>query len=196
MMNRSKWIRNICVLSFCALILTFHEKVTDLYDTSVVYFSSNAGFGNLEVALENENVVYAAQPDENTIYMLDDQGFDVVINLRGLNEDIGFDEEKLVLEQDILYQRIPYLNDDEDRMINNDALTKVKLALEAAKENNHKVLIHCSHGYRAASTLGLLMYRDNGYSAWISERASKSVGMQGGSIQRRFDEFVERIPQG
>ena len=154
----------------------------------------NSAFGNLEYAPEKDNVVYAAQPDENTVRMFKQQGFDVVINIRDVKEKIGFDEEKLVLEQGIFYTHIPYLNTDEDRMINNDALSKVKQAIEEAKENNHKVLLHCSHGLRAASTLGLILYRDHGYSVQDAEAMAKSVGMRGNWIQTRFDEFVSRIP--
>ncbi len=155
----------------------------------------NAAFGNLELAPVRDHITYAAQPDENTAALFKEQGFDLVINLRDISENIGFDEKALVEAQGITYMHIPYLNTDEARMINNDALSAVKTALDDAADNNQKVLLHCSHGLRAASTVGLILYRDYGYSKEAAEEIAKSVGMRGGWIQNRFDDFVSRYPQ-
>lgn len=195
MTYRIKHFRNMCFALFLSLLLISCAGNNGTTNITVADAVPNSAFGNLELAPEKDNIVYAAQPDENTTLMFKDQGFDVVINLRGLDEDIGFDEEKLVLEQGIFYTHIPYLHDDDERMIDNDALTKIKQTIEEAKENNLKVLLHCSHGLRAASTLGLILYRDYGYSVQEAEQISKTVGMRGNWIQKRFDEFVGRIPQ-
>ncbi len=183
-----------CSKNICSALLAFMFLISCASNGDLAP-APNASFGNLEKAPQRDNVVYAAQPDENTVKMFKDQGFDVVINLRSMDEELGFDEEKMVLEQGIYYTRIPYLNNDDNTVINNDALTKVKEAVEEATENGHKVLVHCSHGLRAASTVGLILYRDYGHSIQEAEKISKSVGMRGNWIQTRFDKFVALHPQ-
>ncbi len=153
-------------------------------------------FGNLVNTPHYGNVVYAAQPDEETVGMFKEQGFNLVINLRELNEDIGFDEKKLVEDQGITYKQIPYLTAPTfEAEFSDEALTKVKEAIDEATAKGQKILLHCSHGQRAGSTLGMILYRDYGYSKEDAFEAATAAGMNSEWAVPRFHRFIDRSIQ-
>lgn len=155
-----------------------------------------APFGNLEITPHFGNVVYAAQPDEDTVKMFKDQGFDLVINLRELNEDLGFDEKTLVEEQGISYMQIPYMQEPTfESEFSDAALSKVKAAIDDGTATGQKILLHCSHGQRAASTLGAILYRDYGYTKEAAFKAATEAGMVSEWSVPRFERMIERSVQ-
>ena len=83
------------------LMSVFFGSLSYADDIDRTTIKENLPFGNLETVPHLGNVVYAAQPDEATTRMLKDQGFDLVINIRELNEDLGFDEKTIIEEQGI-----------------------------------------------------------------------------------------------
>lgn len=156
---------------------------------------AQAPFGNLEITPYFGNVVYAAQPDEATVKMLKDQEFDLVINIRELNEDLGFDEKGLVEGQGITYMQIPYLDEPNfDADFSNDALSEIKTAIDDATARGQKILLHCSHGQRAASSLGMILYRDYGYSKEDAFKAATDAGMNSEWAVPKFWKFVNTSP--
>ena len=92
---------------WCSLGLFY--SVVNAQEIDRLTEKQQAPFGNLEKTPYFCNVVYASQPDAATVTMFKEQGFDIVINIRELNEAIGFDERKMVEEQGISYIQIPYL---------------------------------------------------------------------------------------
>ena len=149
-------------------------------------------FGNLEITPYIGNVVYAAQPDENTVKMFKDQNFDLVINIRELNEDIGFDEKKLVEDQGITYMQIPYMTEPNfNADFSNEALSKIKEAIDDATSNGKKVMLHCSHGQRAGSSHGMILYRDYGYTKEAALKASTAAGMNSEWAVPKFHKFID-----
>ncbi len=151
-----------------------------------------APFGNLEITPYLGNVVYAAQPDEETARMFKEQGFDLVINLRELNEDLGFDEKKIVEELGITYMQIPYLEEpDLSADFSNDALSKVKTAIDEATDKGEKILLHCSHGQRAGSSLGMILYRDYGYSKEDAFKYATAAGMNSEWAVPKYHKFID-----
>tara|TARA_R110002096_G_scaffold416576_2_gene619206 strand:+ start:14961 stop:16025 length:1065 start_codon:yes stop_codon:yes gene_type:complete len=153
-------------------------------------------FGNLEITPHFGNVVYAAQPDVDTVNMFEDQGFDLVINIRELNEDLGFDEKTLVEEQGITYMRIPYMQEPSfESEFSDAALSKIKAAIDDGTAKGQKILLHCSHGQRAGSTLGAILYRDYGYSKEAAFEAATQAGMVSEWSVPRFERMIERSVQ-
>ncbi len=153
-------------------------------------------FGNLTKTPYYGNVVYAAQPDEDTVKMFKDQGFDLVINLREFKEDIGFDEKALVEAQGITYKQIPYMTAPTfDAEFSDEALTEIKVAIDEATGRGEKILLHCSHGQRVASTLGLILYRDYGYTREAAYDVAAAAGMVSEWSVPRFHRFIDRSVQ-
>lgn len=152
----------------------------------------NAAFGNLEIAPHMGSVVYAAQPDEATVGMFKDQGFDLVINIRELNEDLGFDEKGMVEAQGIEYKQIPYLTAPTfEAGFSHAALSEIKTAIDAASLAGKKILLHCSHGQRAGSTLGAILYRDYGYSKEDAFKKAQEAGLKSEWGVPRYHQMIE-----
>lgn len=177
-------------------ITSAYTQTNELTATDRTREGHHAPFGNLTNTPHYGNVVYAAQPDEETVKMFKDQGFDVVINLREFNEDIGFDEKSLVEAQGITYKQIPYLTAPSfEAEFSDEALTIVKAAIDEATAKGQKILLHCSHGQRVASTLGLILYRDYGYSREKAFEVAAEAGMVSEWSVPRFHRFIDRSVQ-
>ena len=156
----------------------------------------NLPFGNLKTTPHFGSVVYAAQPDEATTKMLKDQGFDLVINVRELNEDLGFDEKARVEEQGIEYKQIPYLTDPSfDVGFSHTALEQIKAEIDKASQKGQKILLHCSHGQRVASTLGAILYRDYGYSKEEAFKMAQAAGLESEWGVPRYHQMIEETVQ-
>lgn len=152
----------------------------------------NTPFGNLTTMPHFGNVVYAAQPDEATAKMLKAKGFDLVINVRELNEDLGFDEKTVVEEQGITYKQIPYLTGPSFEVgFSHTALEEIKVEIDKASKSGKKILLHCSHGQRVASTLGAILYRDYGYSKEEAFKMSTAAGLQSEWGVPRYHQMIE-----
>lgn len=195
----SNYLRKFSAWTFVLVTLVFMSscaQTTELAVTDRTLPGIDQPFGNLVITPHLGNVVYAAQPDEATVKMFKDQGFDVVINLREFNEDLGFDEKKLVEDQGIAYKQIPYLTAPTfEAEFSNEALSKVKVAIDDATVKGKKVLLHCSHGQRAGSTLGMILYRDYGYTKEAAFKAATAAGMNSEWSVPRFHRFIDKSVQ-
>lgn len=175
-------------------LISCAQNISEFSDSRVTE-RTQVPFGNLEVTPYFGNVVYAAQPDEATVKMLKDQDFDLVINIRELNEDIGFDEKKLVEDQGITYMQIPYLDEPNfNADFSNDALSEIKAVIDNATSKNQKILLHCSHGQRAGSSLGMILYRDYGYSKEDAFKAATNAGMNSEWAVPKYWKFINTSP--
>jgi uncharacterized protein (TIGR01244 family) len=190
---------NLSIILF-VLVAFFNAAINaqsvELAATERTRQGTHQPFGNLVITPHFGNVVYAAQPDEDTVKMFKDQGFDLVINIRELNEDIGFDEKKLVEDQGIIYKQIPYLTAPTFQAeFSDEALTKVKEAIDEATMKGQKILLHCSHGQRAGSSLGMILYRDYGYTKEAAFEAATAAGMNSEWAVPRFHRYIEKSVQ-
>ncbi|MCC3861114.1 hypothetical protein [Pseudemcibacter aquimaris] len=184
----------------------FHAILTVLFISASAYADNidrttdhgNHAFGNLEKAPHLGNVVYAAQPDEATTKTFKEHGFDLVINIRGFNEDLGFDEKAAVESQGIEYKQIPYLTAPTfEAGFSHAALSEIKSVIDEASLAGKKILLHCSHGQRAGSTLGAILYRDYGYSKDDALKMSLAAGLSSEwgieRLHKMLDETVRKV---
>ena len=58
-----------------------------------------------------------------------------------------------------------------------------------------KIMLHCSHGQRAGSTLGLILYRDYGYSKEDAFEAASAAGMSSKWSVPKFWQFIDKSVQ-
>jgi protein tyrosine phosphatase (PTP) superfamily phosphohydrolase (DUF442 family) len=149
-------------------------------------------FGNLEKTPQFGHVVYAFQPDKETVAMMKDQGINLVLNIRGENEDPGFDERKLVEENGMSYIQIPYMK---GREIDGDSIDKIKEVIDATAANGTKMMLHCGHSQRAGSALGVILYRDYGYSREAANEMAKAAGMTSEFITKVHNEYLDTLIQ-
>lgn len=182
------------VIITCMVILMTASCAQTVQQTELTRTTERyqAPFGNLEITPYYGNVVYAAQPDEDTVKMFKDQGFDLVINVRELNEEIGFDERKVVEDQGITYMQIPYMTEPTFRSdFSNDAISQIKAVIDDATAKGQKIMLHCSHGQRVGSSLGMILYRDYGYSKEAAFKAATDAGMNSEWAVPRFWKFID-----
>ncbi len=144
--------------------------------------------GNLTgVASLNDWLYMAGQPDQETIIGLKDQGFEVVINIRGRAE-MAFDEETLVEQNGMAYYIIPLLKDGE---MQENAVMEILAAVEANR--NKKILFHCSSGNRIAAWFAAHLIRDKGYDKEKAITLAKQAGMTKASTESMLRNYLAKI---
>lgn len=97
----------------------------------------------------SQDVFRSEQPNAELAQTLKSEKIDTIINLRARNEDV------IVLkDQNFNLVHIPIYT----WAINRSDLLKAMKVIQTAKQNNHKVLVHCYHGSdRTGATIA--MYR-------------------------------------
>ena len=145
-------------LLFSFLILV---SFANAQNSALAVKGTQSNFGNLKTVSQFGHVVFADQPDKETISLLKDQNISLVINIRAENESEGYDERKAVEEAGVAFIQIPYMK---GRYINGEALDEILSLVEATAANGSKIMLHCTHSQRAGSVLGAALYRDYGYS--------------------------------
>lgn len=116
----------------------------------------------------SQDVYRSEQPDSELIPLLKKYQIETVINLRARNEDA-----KVLQNQSLNLVHIPI----QTWAINRQDLLQAMQAIQIAKNNNQKVLVHCYHGSdRTGATIA--MYRII-FENWSIENAVKEM-KQGG----------------
>ncbi|ENW90032.1 hypothetical protein F904_03786 [Acinetobacter dispersus] len=116
----------------------------------------------------SNDVFRSDQPSNELIPSLKQYNIDTVINLRARNEDA-----KVLKDQPFNLVHIPIYT----WAINRQDLLQTMQAIQTAKQNNHKILVHCYHGSdRTGATIA--MYRII-FENWSIEDAVKEM-KQGG----------------
>lgn len=116
----------------------------------------------------SSDVFRSEQPSNQLIPSLKQYNIDTVINLRARNDDA-----KVLKDQPFNLVHIPIYT----WAINREDLLQAMRAIQTAKQNNQKVLIHCYHGSdRTGATIA--MYRII-FEHWSIEDAVKEM-KQGG----------------
>ena len=98
------------------------------------------------------DVVTSGQPDQESISELADAGYVAVIDLRGVDEDRGFDERAVVESAGMQYITLPVSGASgvtfENASLLDDILSDVQ----------GPVLLHCASGNRVGALLSLRAY--------------------------------------
>lgn len=92
----------------------------------------------------------SAQPSEENLKWLKEQGVTDVINLRNMSKD-NFDEGKYVRELGMNYHSIPSVT----KFINTEKAGEILGVIEGIKRKGGRVALHCDHG---ADRTGLISY--------------------------------------
>ncbi|MDG1996132.1 MAG: hypothetical protein P8J14_06550 [Emcibacteraceae bacterium] len=153
-------------------------------------------FGNIKKAQHVGNVVYAAQPDADTIKMLKEKGFDMVISVKYDDEKVGFDERKVVEENGMSFVRIPYFKgsiDDKVRNVDDAGIAELAKMLDMATLNGTKVFMHCQSGQRASAALGSLLARDYGYTKEQAMDIAAKAGLTSKNTGAAFERYLDDL---
>ena len=92
----------------------------------------------------------AGQPDEKTLKVFADSGYVAVIDMRGLDEDRGMDDEQAVVESlGLEYVAFPLASRDDISFANAGKLDRLLAGFDGP------VLVHCASGNRIGAILAL-----------------------------------------
>lgn len=129
------------------------------------------------------NLVTGEQPSQADLLQLKNAGVTKVINLRGPNEDIPFDEKAEVETLGLEYVSLPISGAV-------DVTSENARKLHELLEDDEKVFLHCASGNRVGALLTLRAHQIEGKSVDEALNFGRSSGL--GSLEEKvksvFDE--------
>ena len=154
------WI--LGALTFIILLFFFNRATRNEYGLYMSY-----------TAFPAENVMTGGQPRLADLPVLKEKGVTTVINLRGLGENLGFDETAELQKLGIKYVQIPMCN-AADLTLDN-----VKKLDKALKKVKGTALVHCASSNRVGALLAVREFHINGKTAEEAMAFGTSAGMKG-----------------
>ncbi len=138
-----------------------------------------------EAVVPVDGVTVAGQPDEKALGVFAGSGYTTVIDLRGVEEDRGFDEKAAVEALGMDYVQLPI---EKNEQVSFESAAELTRLIEAA---DGPVLLHCGSGNRVGALLALAKRQEG---ASIEE--SISYGEEGGMTRLRklVEERLEEAP--
>ena len=191
--NFTKYTRFLSVLSISLLIII---SGANAQNSPFIAEGSQTPFGNLDKTPMLGNVVYSRQPDENTIPMLKDKGFDLVLSVRFDDEPVGFDAREIIEKNGMSFVQISYFKGsikDQPRQVDDQAVEQIRQVLEGSLAGGSKVLMHCQSGQRAAAALGSILYRDYGFSKEEARKYAEKAGLTSKNTGAVYDQYIDGI---
>ncbi len=188
-----KYTRYLSVISMAFLIII---NCASAQNISLITEGSQTPFGNLDKTPMLGNVVYSRQPDENTIPMLKDKGFDLVLSVRFDDEPVGFNAREIIEQNGMSFVQISYFKGsikDRPRQVDDQAVEQIKQVLESSLAKGDKILMHCQSGQRAAAALGSILYRDYGFSKEEARKYAEKAGLTSKNTGAVYDRYIDDI---
>jgi len=176
----------ILCFTFCFFLTV---SFSNSQNSPLVVNTNIKSLGNHSVISQWGNVIFADQPDQDTIGLYKDLDIKVVINIRGEAEDEGYDERKVVEAAGMSYVQIPYM---EGRTINKKSVDELISLLDITERNGTKVILHCTHSQRAGSLLGAALYKA-GYSRNVANSSAVKAGMTSKFLIKVHNEFLDTM---
>lgn len=139
-----------------------------------------------EVTLPESGAVSTAQPNAEALRVAALAGFVAVIDLRGSNEDRGFDEKAEVEALGMTYQSLPIVGEAAISFDNASELDQLLARIDGP------VLLHCGSGNRVGALFAL---REKLHGA--SDEAALAKGRVAGLTSPELEAVVvERLAEG
>jgi protein tyrosine phosphatase (PTP) superfamily phosphohydrolase (DUF442 family) len=116
-----------------------------------VYFVlySLLGFSQENSVLEKD-IISFGQPNQEQLESFFSEGVEIVIDLRGPQENRGYDEESFLQSMNLAYYSLPII-DEADISYEN-----AKVLQDIISKVDGKVLMHCGSGNRVGAMLALI----------------------------------------
>jgi uncharacterized protein (TIGR01244 family) len=132
------------------------------------------------VARAGDDLYIAGQPTEQGLKDLAAAGVGTVVNLRTAFEMddrsiVPFDEAALVRSLGLEYVHIP--SGGPDTPYSEDMVSRFDQALRDARQNGHKVLLHCTVAWRASHLYTAWLHRMGGLSLDEAVRHGRAINL-------------------
>lgn len=152
--------------------------------------------GNLKENPTLGHVTYSSQPDQETIPMLKEKGYDLVLSVKFDDEDVGFDEQQLVEGSGMEFRRVSFYKgsyNDRPRAVDANSIEEISKILRATAANGQKVLLHCGSGQRAAGALAGSLVIDHGYSTEDAMKVAGDAGLTSQNVTAALSEYFKSL---
>ena len=123
-----------------------------------------------------ENLITGGQPSLTNLSELKDAGVTKVINLRGPNEEVSFNEQAEAEALGLEYISLPISGAA-------DVTSENARKLNELLEGNGKVFLHCASGNRVGALLAIRAHEIEGKSVDASLQFGRAAGL--GSLEKR-----------
>lgn len=134
------------------------------------------------------NFYLAAQPTVASLEALRGRGVRTVINLRGPDEAVDFDEPAVVQALGLGHVRIPV-----NPQLLDDA--KIDEFIAAVKSSRRQTLIHCASAVRASALWAAYLGSNYGLSADRCIALAEQSGLKGDELKAAVRGYMERRQQ-
>ena len=103
-----------------------------------------------EVSILERDIISYGQPSQEELETFFSDGVQVVIDLRGSNENRGYDEEGFMQSTSVPYHLLPIVNEADVSYDN------ARIIQDLIANSEGKVLIHCGSGNRVGAMVALI----------------------------------------
>lgn len=138
---------------------------------AVVTAQEAAGSGIVNATSPEEGVLFGGQPTAEQLEELAAANYKTVIDLRGVEEDRGFDEDAAIQATGLQYLKVPMSRDTMGRTETWDEF--VRLFAEAEKP----VLVHCASGARVGAAYYAYLVAAEGLSREEAQEKASAHGL-------------------
>jgi protein tyrosine phosphatase (PTP) superfamily phosphohydrolase (DUF442 family) len=132
-----------------------------------------------------EGVGTAGQPEPRHLEQLADAGYRTILDLRGSDEDRGFDERAKATDAGLTYLNIPV-----GKSLPDGAIDRVRAVL--ADTSNRPLLVHCGSASRVGGSMIPYLVLDEGMDPEEAVRKAKEIGLASEDLERDALDYVER----
>ena len=134
-----------------------------------------------------ENIFVASQPSQQALTVARERGVGIVVNLRGPDEELGFDEAAAAEAAGLDYYQVPVLGSEG---LDKSAMVRVSQLVEAA--GDAPVLVHCSSGNRVAGWLAVHLAENRNMTADESLNVARAAGLTKPGLESSVRAMLEK----
>jgi len=127
----------------------------------------------------------AGQPTAEDIPLLKEKDIQLIINLRTEDEDLGFEEKKVIEEAGIKYTNIPFTSGT----LTDEKIEKIRGLLRDT--NNQPMMMHCGSANRVGAVWLIYRVLDEGWKYEDALEDAKSVGLKSAELTERAKKYIE-----
>lgn len=133
-----------------------------------------------------DGLVFAGQPTAEELGTLKALGYRV-LDLRGENEDRGFDEAAMAAEISLNYENIPV---DRAALEDEDVHAAFRRALNA--DDSAPLLVHCASANRVAGLYYAMLVEDRGVPRAEALAQAEALGLTSPGVKSGIDAYLDR----
>ena len=142
-------------------------------------------FGILNQYEPEVGVVFGGQPSAEQVGALAAAGFKTILDLRGVDEDRGFDEVRVVGEAGLSYVSLPITR---DTMAEDATFDRY---LELFRESERPILVHCASGNRVGALYYAYLVSEKKMTRAAALDVAQANGLRSLSLVDPVDRYLD-----